>query len=75
MASSNSRRAQSPTTQALDNQFRMMTNGIVSSVDVASGCLRESADDVLQRLKRDLVDVERELSGELQVRRDGPNVF
>lgn len=65
---SNSRRAQSPTTQALETQFRTMMNGIVSSVDVASGYLRESAGEVLQRLKCELGDTERELTGELQVK-------
>lgn len=66
--SSNSRRAQSPTTQALEIQFRTMMNGIVSSVDVASGYLRESAGEVLQRLKSELSDTEREVAEELQVR-------
>lgn len=67
-ASSNSRRSQSPTTQALETQFRTMMNGMASSVDVACESLRELADEVLQRLAGNLGDTERELVGRLQVK-------
>lgn len=44
-----------------------MMSGIVSSVDVACSALRETAQDVLESLSRDLGDTERELTGQLQV--------
>lgn len=67
-ASSNSRRPQSPTTQALETQFRAMVTGVASSVDVACDSLRESANEVLQRLTGNLGDRELELVGQLQVK-------
>lgn len=69
VTSSNSRRSQSPTTQALETQFRTMMSGIVSSVDVACDALRDTAREVLESLSRDLGDTERELVGQLQVQR------
>lgn len=51
----------------METQFRTMMNGIASSIDVASGALQESADEVLQRLMCDLHDTEREVAGQLQV--------
>lgn len=67
-ASNNSRRSQSPTTQALDSHFRTTMNGMATSVDVACDSLRELADEVLQRLTGNLGDNERKLVGQLQVK-------
>ncbi|CAM9233519.1 unnamed protein product, partial [Ectocarpus sp. 4 AP-2014] len=62
----NSRRPQSPTTQAMETHCRMMMNGIASSVDVASGLLQESAGDVLRCLVLDVQDTERAVAEQLQ---------
>ncbi|CAB1120523.1 unnamed protein product [Ectocarpus sp. CCAP 1310/34] len=62
----NSRRSQSPTTQAMETHCRMMMNGIASSVDVASGLLQESAGEVLRCLVLDVQDTERAVAEQLQ---------
>ncbi|CAM9763224.1 unnamed protein product, partial [Ectocarpus fasciculatus] len=62
----NSRRSQSPTTQAMETHCRMMMNGIASSVDVASGLLQESAGEVLRCLVIDVQDTERAVAEQLQ---------
>ncbi|CBJ29045.1 hypothetical protein Esi_0133_0042 [Ectocarpus siliculosus] len=62
----NSRRSQSPTTQAMETHCRMMMNGIASSVDVASGLLQESAGEVLRCLVLDVQDTERTVAEQLQ---------
>ncbi|CAM9443367.1 unnamed protein product [Ectocarpus sp. 12 AP-2014] len=62
----NSRRSQSPTTQAMETHCRMMMNGIASSVDVASGLLQESAGEVLRCLVLDVQETERAVAEQLQ---------
>lgn len=51
----------------METQLRTMMNGIASSIDVASGALQESADEILQGLMCELRDTEREVEGQLQV--------
>lgn len=61
------RRPQSPTTQAVENQFRKVIHGLASSIDVASATLQDSLGEVLQRLVIDLGDRDGETVEKLQV--------
>lgn len=62
-----SRRPQSPVTQAVESQFRKMMQGLASSIEAATGSLKESLDQVLQRLTHDLGDNEGGVVEKLQV--------
>lgn len=61
------RRAQSPTTHAVENQFRKIMQELSSSIEAATSSLKETLSEVLRGLLQDQRDSEKMIDGRLQV--------
>lgn len=57
----------SPVTQRMEDRFRYMMQSAKSSINEASAALKRNLDNLMQKLKSNLVESDEKILGQLQV--------